>query len=281
MGVDPLAPLPGRPSLGPLKTDLSPALRATLLRWVETQLLPTQAGDRVLAVATALDIPLLDAFADEDVIGSLEYFWRESDGQLLDVVHATLHVLANSGIVFRPPQPYEEVEKHLALGRSVWQATATGLVRRVEAATQAALEWTTMTADAASAELKEAWEKATSREGDPSDAWDHAIKAVEAVLIPIVVPTQVGPHLGHVLGQLDRHGQLWEPGLRYNQTKPPDSSPRSPVEALVGVLRLIYPNPDRHVGPGHRTPTAAEARVVVQLAMTVVQWAREGLIVKR
>ncbi len=281
MGVDPLPPLPGRPSLGPLNTELSPALRATLLRWVEMRLLPAHAGDRVLAVATALNIPLLDAFAERDVIGSLEYFWRESDGQLLDVVHATLHVLANSGVTFRPPQPYEEVEKHLALGRSVWQATATGLARRVDPATQAALEWTTMTADAASAELKEAWDKATSREGDPSDAWDHAIKAVEAVLIPIVVPTQAGPHLGHVLGQLDRHGQLWEPGLRYNQTKPPDSSPRSPVEALVGVLRLIYPNPDRHVGPGHRAPTAAEARVVVQLAMTVVQWAREGLIVKR
>ena len=51
----------------------------------------------------------------------------------------------------------------------------------------AAFESATGTGDVASAELTEAWIRAYGRDPDPSDAWDHAIKAVEAILIPIVV----------------------------------------------------------------------------------------------
>jgi hypothetical protein len=38
--------------------------------------------------------------------------------------------------------------------------------------------------DVAGNELQEAWARALGRHPDASDAWDHAIKAVEAVLIP-------------------------------------------------------------------------------------------------
>jgi hypothetical protein len=51
--------------------------------------------------------------------------------------------------------------------------------------------------------------------------------------------------------------------------------------ALVVMLRLVYPNPDRHQGQQRRAPTIEEARAVVHLAVTIVQWGREGLIVKR
>ena len=42
------------------------------------------------------------------------------------------------------------------------------------------------------------------------------------------------------------------------------------MQALVGKLRLIYPNPDRHLGPDHRVPTIEEARAVVHLAVMIV-----------
>jgi hypothetical protein len=39
------------------------------------------------------------------------------------------------------------------------------------------------------------------------------------------------------------------------------------------MLRLIWPNPDRHANPNHRrTPSTEEARAVVHVAVTVVQW---------
>jgi hypothetical protein len=107
------------------------------------------------------------------------------------------------------------------------------------------------------------------------------IKAAEAVLIPIVVPTQAGAQMGHVIGQLDHHGARWNTLLRFNQTTPPVNQPHNSVQAFVGMLRMLYPNPDRHVGPDHRTPTLDEARAVVQLAVTIVQWARDGQIVKK
>jgi hypothetical protein len=135
--------------------------------------------------------------------------------------------------------------------------------------------------DDASAHLAEAWKKAYDRDGDPSDAWDHAIKAIEAVLPDIVIPTQDQAKIGQVVGELGSKGMQWNVGLQFNADTPPNTSPFEPTEALVGVLRLIYPNPDRHEGPTRRSPTYEEARVVVQLAISVVQWAREGLITKR
>jgi hypothetical protein len=44
---------------------------------------------------------------------------------------------------------------------------------------------------------------------------------------------------------------------------------------------LLYPNPDRHVGPDHRAAVLDEARAVVQLAVAIVQWGRDGQIVKK
>ena len=80
-----------------------------------------------------------------------------------------------------------ERDRTLARGGSIWRATAHGLERRVDPTVTAAFESATGTGDVASAELTEAWIRAYGRDPDPSDAWDHAIKAVEAILIPIVV----------------------------------------------------------------------------------------------
>jgi hypothetical protein len=151
----------------------------------------------------------------------------------------------------------------------------------VDPTATAAFDMATEPEDLASAELGLAWSKAYGREPDPSDAWDHAIKSVEAVLIPIVVPTQAGAHIGHVIGQLDHQGQQWSTPLQFNQATPPQNPPHNSGQALVGMLRLVYPNPDRHVGPDHREPAIEEARAVVQLVVTVVQWGRDGWIVSK
>jgi hypothetical protein len=86
------------------------------------------------------------------------------------------------------------------VGRSAWNATEEGLVHRADPTVQAAFELASSIPGSVSTELKEAWDKAHARQSNPGDAWDQAIKAVEAVLIPLVVPTQTKPNLGHVLG---------------------------------------------------------------------------------
>jgi hypothetical protein len=58
---------------------------------------------------------------------------------------------------------------------------------------------------------------------------------------------------------------------------------RGPLKAAAPLvsMRLMWPNPDRHGGRGSRQPSLAEAPAVVHLAMTIVQWARAGVISKR
>ena len=108
---------------------------------------------------------------------------------------------------------------------------------------------------------------------DPSDAWDHAIKAVEAALRPIVCPNNTKATLSHVVGKL--RNQSWKLNVRGRAR---DHS----VEPLVQDLELMWPDPNRHGAATPEPPaTLEEARAVVHIAVTIVQWAREGQIVRK
>jgi hypothetical protein len=146
--------------------------------------------------------------------------------------------------------------------------------RLVPPKTSAAFEKATDAADLASTELRNAWVAVYGRSPDASDAWDHSIKAVEAVLIPIVTPAKAKATLGDVLGSLAHQGTLWQLELRGHD----DSKDVAP---LVSMLRLIWPNPDRHGGGASRTPSLDEAEAVSSLAITIVQWARAGVLSRR
>ena len=77
------------------------------------------------------------------------------------------------------------LDRILEQGDSIWRATERGIELRVDPTVVAAFEEATAQPDAVSEQLAEAWTQAYGRQPDPSDAWDHAIKAVEATLIPI------------------------------------------------------------------------------------------------
>lgn len=124
--------------------------------------------------------------------------------------------------------------------------------------------------DLASSEVAEAWERVYGRQPDASDAWDHAIKAIEAIIIPIVVPNQAKATLGHVIGALGPTSTPFTFGLGGEQG----------IGIFVGMLRMIWPNPDRHGNEDGRQRTEIEGKPVLGLAITVVQWLREGLLAK-
>jgi hypothetical protein len=189
---------------------------------------------------------------------------------MLDAVDAVLYLDE------MPPYQYVSLDEILLLGGSVWQVDPSGrrLVRRVNKTATAAFVEASSHDDAASAELSEAWTAAYGRHPDPSDAWDHSIKAVEAMLIPIVTPNKAKATLGDVVGNLNSQGTQWKLGLHGHD----DSQSVAP---LVSMLRLMWPNPDRHRSGTSRTPALAEAQEVVHLAVTIVQWARCNALVKR
>jgi hypothetical protein len=190
---------------------------------------------------------------------------------MLDAVDAVLHF---KGYISKDALQY--LDGLLKLGGSAWQVDPNGggLVRRLDAPTVATYAEASSPSDTASRELKEAWTSAYGRNPNASDAWDHSIKAVEAILIPIVVPAKGKATLSDVVGMLDNQGSRWKLSLHGHD----DSQSVAP---LVSMLRLMWPNPDRHGGENSRTPSLVEAQAVVHLAVALVQWARAGMISKQ
>lgn len=189
---------------------------------------------------------------------------------LLDCTLATVRV---------PNNMSEWLSNLLSDGGSVWTVSDNGdsLIRVVVESAQATFGLAVSPVDDAAGELRTAWANAFGRNGDPSDAWDHAIKAVEDILIPIVLPTKSKATLGQVLQELEnkKTAGLWQMVL-------PGADKSHDVAPLVGMLRLMWPNHDRHGGiVTKRAPSEAEARAVVTLAATIVQWQREGWVVRK
>jgi hypothetical protein len=162
------------------------------------------------------------------VLGQVIGWTDDDEERFLDLLHYTLQFpldLMNDR---------RHLESLLRYGGSVWQATEGGLERRVDPTATAAFKQATQPSDEASTELAEAWSNAYGRNPNASDAWDHAIKAVEAVLIPVVVPDPAGAHMGHVIGQLDHQSEQWATLLGFNQTTPPRNPPFTSVKHWWG-----------------------------------------------
>lgn len=130
--------------------------------------------------------------------------------------------------------------------------------------------------DEIAAEMREAWANAYGRNPDPSDAWDHAIKVIEHVLVPVVQPNNSKATLGNVLGVLggQQTSAQWEMVL-------PGNDQSHDVGHFVSMLRLVWPNHDRHGGGSTRSASLDEARAVVGIAALVAQWHRQNWVVRK
>jgi hypothetical protein len=159
---------------------------------------------------------------------------------------------------------------------SVWTTSKDGsqLVRRVDESATAAFEQATTPADAVSVELALAWGFVYGRDPSASRGWDHSIKALEAVLTGLVCPKNAKATLGTVIADLNSQISKWQLTLR----GPNDDGSIAP---LVAMLRLVWPNPDRHQGNHHRSPSLEEAQAIVHVTVTIVQWARSGALARR
>jgi hypothetical protein len=209
---------------------------------------------RIATVASAIRVSLVGSVAALDqILDAIE----QNDDLYLDCIDATLNIGAGVDAT--------SLERDLLVGGSVWtvREDRLGLERRVDEATSTAYTALIADQDSISEELRQAWAAAFGRNPDPSDAWDHAIKAVEEVLIPIVVPRVLKANLGTVAGEIKAHPDLWSFGLAGDGN-------RNNGETLEGLLRHIWPNPDRHGGATKRTPTPPEAVAVVRVAIFIV-----------
>jgi hypothetical protein len=221
---------------------------------------------RSVALSARLSIPhlLRSTEIQDHIIAACE---RDSD-TFLDVIDCILYQQRGVGA---------GLSNLLTQGGSAWRVADDGrsLQRRVDEAAQIAANDAMSAEDTAAAELSKSWSAAFGRHPNPSDAWDHAIKAVEAVLIPAVVPRQEKPQLGHVIGGLRSQPESWQfilPG--------PDGTHN--VQPLIAALNAIWPNPDRHANSNAQEPSAVEAECALHTAVLIVQWSRHpGFLSRR
>lgn len=153
---------------------------------------------------------------------------------VLDAVDAVLHlhdVNQSQG---------NALDEMLQLGGSIWKLDSgrSSLVRRVDAAAEVSFQQASSPSDVASSELREAWKAAYGRNPDASDAWDHSIKAVESVLIPVVTPTKVKATLADVVGSLSGQGSLWKLVLHGHDSSQ-DVAPLATMLRLSGRIRIV------------------------------------------
>lgn len=250
---------------------MPPHLQHSVGEWLRGQFGWFTAGEMnntlMARVASACRIPVSRTHAIGGISDQIFAAIEGDEDLYLDVIDVTLHSTGGANAA--------RLSDILRVGGSVWTVTAdrTGLERRVPEATGQAFAQATALSDSVAEELKEAWGSVYGRNPDPSDAWDHAIKAVEDLLIPIVVPKASKANLGTVAGELKANPDRWTFGL-------PGNIGRSNGETLEGLIRHIWPNPDRHGGATKRPPTQEEAEAAVQIAVLIVGVCRGRLTKK-
>jgi hypothetical protein len=245
-------------------------LRRPLEHWIEGLFgwrSPGGMNDQFMAtVASALRIPVAQTHQLGGIRSQILAASNRDQDLYLDCVDLCLHLTRGTDLA--------SLKQALEVGGSAWTVNSAGdgLERLVDVTTKEASLRAMDAGDAASDELRAAWRAVYGRDQNPSDGWDHAIKAVEEVLIPLVVPNQQKPNLGGVAGELKANPSKWSFGLLAN-------GERNNGETLEGMIRHIWPNPDRHGGAEKRAPMQAEAEGVLQLAITIVELCR-GKFVK-
>lgn len=269
----------GRRSVSVPSRDVEDHMRAVLGQWILRRAASFNATSDPDGIAA-----LFGARLEWKGIGGVTDFVKraqEDTESYFDAIELLMR--ANLGRQGEPAGgSIEALETALSMCGSAW-TVAPSKDRLVERIDDTALEQArsaTQVPDYATADLLEAWNRAFGRQpdaSDASDAWDHAIKAVEHIYSPLVLSGQAmndKSTLGKVIGELTLNRVGW---IAEVSTAPND--PHSGVDVIRSMLQALWGNPDRHGGGSKwRQPQLPEAQALVPVAVTLVQWGRQGVL---
>ena len=256
----------------PTYDGFPPHMREPLCEWMNEvdQAPELQGSSPTLAEIIALRIGV-----------TFDSHWRSTGAALLREAHdqgGEDKVLdAIEGYLHASPKPLaEKLRRILSIGGHTLTVgpDLQTLVEVVDPTMSNLITAITQPTDLASRELQEAWNNAYGRGPDPSDAWDHAIKAIEAILGPLVEPNNTKSTLGTQMGIIRNDATSASPKWSTTSLKHPTTE--SPHDAVLSMLGRIWANPDRHGSGTPTRPTLPQARAVVALTVSIVQIAREG-----
>jgi len=281
--ADPGGPCEGVPAhlVGPLQAWIRDFVVDDLHQWVALRMgLSTGYSELGEAVGDAGHL-LRRLRSPEQLLYVIDWALR-LDPVLADQV-ATIRYEAANRIHYDSPRgrlrQVSQLDTILEHGNSTYQVSwgpPSGLVHRVDPTAQAALDQAIATTDETASDLlSRAWTKARSHDPDPDGAYHDAVRAVEVLACPLVLPTSPRATLSTVTKHLRDVPHKWELTL-------PKLSEGS-VEPLVAMFdRLWHGNLEsRHGSLDYREVTPEEARAGVQLAILCVQWLSDGVLRSR
>ncbi|MBC2869795.1 hypothetical protein [Streptomyces mexicanus] len=286
---------------GVLRHDVPPALSTALRQWIDGAVRESsRLADRVLLRC--------DLYRDTEhgpEVDDAEFLaWYTPDERLLDVVDAILNLLPGAGVPVQLPagqklgmleamaggfanvafmkhrRPLQEL---LDDGRSAYTISPNGraLVHRVDPTVTALLNTAARAAGqpdrgSASEHLRRAYTAAYALHPEPGRAYSEAIKAVECAAHATLEPNNTKATLGTMLRELRQHPGQWDVAL----------AGKTGVEGeatITTMLSLLWTGQtSRHGGQQPtREETLAEARMAVDLAVSLVRWFADGTVRRR
>lgn len=163
----------------------------------------------------------------------------------------------------------EDLERVLRDGGSRWKVGTRngvpGLEERVPQGVQDAADAAMAAPGDAGRLLSEAWHAVYGMNPQADLGYRKSIEAVEAIVIPKVMPGDGTAHLGKAIGQMATDGDWKMPFIKEH-----DKNPSKAV--VLGMLRALwYGHSDRHPGTPNYIPSTQEAaEAAVSLAVTLV-----------
>jgi hypothetical protein len=170
-----------------------------------------------------------------------------------------------------------ELETILSQGGSVWRVVTSpmwSLERRIGAELRALVDDVAMSDLDSSRALSSAWHACYGARPDYSKAYDDAVTAVEACLLPAATLNDTKATFGKALAHVrDTEARWTVGGLK---------GARSSGNTLVAMLETLWQGQQRHAQSDGSIVGVSqeEAEAAVSLSVTLVHWFTAGLVLK-
>lgn len=207
---------------------------------------------------------LLSIQVDVDDSLELYYKYRNNPNLLLQTVHFILGA-PEMQLPSMSPSDIEDLDQILHDASSAWtvRLDKLGLQRRLSTAERSEQQRATQIVDPATQHLNAAIAAAWGPEENATEAYDEAVKALEAVLKPIVSPANDSTRLGTIVRDMRAKPNKWKLALSSD-----DSS--EGVTVIAGLLDIVWTSHIRHAGDEFKKHTIEESRDAISIAVMII-----------
>jgi hypothetical protein len=258
-----------------------PWLRKSLMAWVYKYLLYDQDArgpdERHLrAVEVNLRVPLDWSLTEHRAYESLLKKCEVDSEYFLDLIDYTLHVVGGDR------RSVELLETLLVAAGSAWAVAPDNeaLTRRTPPEAAEAAKDIVTSGSRAGPLVAAAWKHVYGRHPNPGTGYREAVRAIEAVACPVVIPDDPAPSLGKAIAAL-RNGPKGKYATVFPETTL-DGKPQEPLEAVRSLMQLVWKSElDRHTPADENIPlsvTQEQAEAALHAGVTLVQWFQRGFV---